>query len=172
MAKRRRLHCRADYLGRDNLVGLEMTDTPIGHRADGSPIYDNTPTVVAVLVRMNPGILMIRRGHNPGKGLFGLPGGYHMRGETWQQAGAREVLEETGYRIIPSMMTLASMETDEYGNNLAIADYIGPVEKTDLAIDGEAEEVLIITKAPPASHVDWAFPRHFDAVRRAICYEL
>lgn len=137
-----------------------MSDKPIAYRTDGAPIYDNTPTVVAVLVWVGGGILAIRRNHNPGKGLLGLPGGYHMRGETWQEAGAREVLEETGYRIDPAAMRMMSMETDEYGNNLVIAGTF-KAQKTDEPLDGEAQEVLTISRIQTAE--DWAFPRHCAA---------
>ena len=34
-------------------------------------------------------------------GKIALPGGYQMQGETWQQAGAREIFEETGIKINP-----------------------------------------------------------------------
>lgn len=140
-----------------------MTDKPIAFTAEGRPIFDNTPTVVAVIIHTPTGIIAIRRGHNPGLGLLGLPGGYHMRGETWQQAGAREALEETGYRINPEELVLASLETDEYGNNLVIAEYDSDYELTDEALDGEALEVLEISRlGPPA---EWAFPKHYDAAK-------
>lgn len=41
-------------------------------------------------------ILLMRRSDN---GLWGLPGGYVDAGESVAQAAAREVLEETGWRV-------------------------------------------------------------------------
>lgn len=60
---------------------------------------DSTPTAVVVLVPIRGGLLMIRRGVADGHGELALPGGYQKRGETWQEAGAREVCEETGVCI-------------------------------------------------------------------------
>ena len=66
-----------------------MAELPIAIVA-GRRIYDNTPTTVFVLATNAAGeLLVIRRAKQPGYGLLGLPGGYQMRGETWQEA-ARE----------------------------------------------------------------------------------
>jgi ADP-ribose pyrophosphatase YjhB (NUDIX family) len=44
-------------------------------------------------------LLLIKRGHEPGAGLWSIPGGRIEPGETDQQAVAREILEETGLRV-------------------------------------------------------------------------
>lgn len=44
-----------------------------------------------------------------------------MRGETWQEAGVRELLEETSCCAHPSSLEFVSIRTDEYQNNLIIA---------------------------------------------------
>lgn len=146
-----------------------MTDTPITYTNDGKPIYDNTPTVVSVILYSGNGILAVRRANKPGEGLLGLPGGYHMRNETWQEAGCREVKEEIGVDIDPNRLCLLSMETDEYGNNLAIALCL---DEIDASVElhpqeGEVLEVCHITTEDMIKEdaiYDWAFPRHFDAV--------
>jgi ADP-ribose pyrophosphatase YjhB (NUDIX family) len=52
--------------------------------------YDNTPTVVVVLVPLRGGLLMVRRAlPGEGYGKLALPGGYQMLGQTWQEAGHR-----------------------------------------------------------------------------------
>ena len=62
--------------------------------------YDNTPTVVVVLVPISDGLLMIRRALADGRGKLALPGGYQMRGQTWQEAGARECWRRLGSVLI------------------------------------------------------------------------
>lgn len=55
---------------------------------------------VAIVTRADDDkFLLVQRGEDPGKGLWGLPGGFVEMGETVQQALEREILEETGYTI-------------------------------------------------------------------------
>jgi ADP-ribose pyrophosphatase YjhB (NUDIX family) len=53
------------------------------------------PCVGAVVVHEGR-LLVVRRGHDPGRGLWSVPGGRVEAGETLARACAREVLEETG----------------------------------------------------------------------------
>ena len=69
--------------------------------------YRNPIPVSVVLIPLKGesgerGLLLVRRAIAPKMGELALPGGYVNYGETWQEAGAREVLEETGLQIEPS----------------------------------------------------------------------
>jgi len=60
--------------------------------------YDPKVAATAVIIRDNK-VLLIKRGNEPGYGLWSLPGGYVDRGEIVEVAAAREVLEETGLKV-------------------------------------------------------------------------
>jgi ADP-ribose pyrophosphatase YjhB (NUDIX family) len=45
-------------------------------------------------------ILMVRRGHPPGRGSWSVPGGRVERGETLAEAVVRELVEETGLEAV------------------------------------------------------------------------
>ena len=145
-----------------------MSDEPIAHTKDGRPLFDNTPTVVCVVLFVHgAGVLTVRRNQNPGQGLLGLPGGYHMRGESWQEAGCRDLREETGVVLRPDALTLETLVTDEYGNNVVVAladsefaDLSGIIESND-----EVQE-LVWTKV--VDHDEWAFPLHSEAAGRTL----
>ena len=55
---------------------------------------------------------MVRRAlPGEGYGKLHLPGGYQMLGQTWQEAGAQEVLEETSVVISPEALRVVMVET-------------------------------------------------------------
>ncbi len=54
---------------------------------------------VGGIVRHDGRLLLVRRGQEPARGTWSVPGGRVEPGESDQQATAREVLEETGLRV-------------------------------------------------------------------------
>jgi ADP-ribose pyrophosphatase YjhB (NUDIX family) len=62
------------------------------------------PCVGAVIKDAEGRLLLIRRGHEPGKGLWSIPGGRVEDGESDEDAVAREVLEETGLVVVVSQL--------------------------------------------------------------------
>jgi 8-oxo-dGTP diphosphatase len=54
--------------------------------------------VGAIIVRKGK-VLLVKRGIEPSKGLWAIPGGTLKLGETLQECAAREILEETGIKI-------------------------------------------------------------------------
>jgi 8-oxo-dGTP diphosphatase len=54
---------------------------------------------VSVLVWRRRKVLLVRRGHQPLKGMWSLPGGLVEAGERLAEAAAREVLEETAITV-------------------------------------------------------------------------
>jgi ADP-ribose pyrophosphatase YjhB (NUDIX family) len=67
----------------------------------GNVTYSNPLPVSVVLLPLDGGLLLVRRTQEPQAGRWALPGGFIETGETWQEAGAREMREETGYTIDP-----------------------------------------------------------------------
>ncbi|MDX7950314.1 NUDIX domain-containing protein [Lichenihabitans sp. Uapishka_5] len=124
--------------------------------------YANTPTVVVVLVPVADGLLMIRRAL-PGMGQceLALPGGYQMLGQSWQEAGATEVREETGVTINPASLRIVSVvTTPDRRQNLIFCECPPIAEVGPFSHDAEVSEVVVIHEAVTA-----AFPLHTDQVR-------
>ena len=62
--------------------------------------YPGRPLVgVGVVVLRGDEVLLVRRGREPGHGRWALPGGAQRLGETVEQAGRRELREETGLEV-------------------------------------------------------------------------
>ena len=113
---------------------------------------------------------MIRRAlPGDGEGQLALPGGYQMLGQSWQEAGAREVREETGVLLDPSTLRLLRVvTTPDTRQNLIICESPPVVHEGPFQHDAEVSEVLIVREA-----VETAFPLHtvmvadfFNAARR------
>ena len=65
--------------------------------------YPEAPIVgVGAVVIDGAKVLLVRRGQEPLKGEWSLPGGALELGETLQQGVVREVLEETGLEVVPA----------------------------------------------------------------------
>ncbi|HET7482897.1 MAG TPA: NUDIX domain-containing protein [Actinomycetota bacterium] len=60
---------------------------------------DGPVVAVGAVVIHDGALLMVRRGREPGKGLWSIPGGRVEKHETLAGALAREVREETGLEI-------------------------------------------------------------------------
>ena len=61
--------------------------------------YPVTFTTVDAVVVQSGHVLVVKRGHQPGKGLWALPGGFLNQGEKLRDGAIRELVEETGIRL-------------------------------------------------------------------------
>lgn len=138
---------------------MRFEDKPIAFREDGSPIYDNAPSVAVLAVIRDDRLLVIQRATNPGYNLLALPGGYQMRGERWQNAAVREVKEETGIDVDPKSVKLLDVISDHYGNNVIFG-----YTRNSTSYITKSEEVLDAYFSGRETFIHnlghWAFPTH------------
>ncbi|HDS02390.1 MAG TPA: NUDIX domain-containing protein [Firmicutes bacterium] len=84
----------------NRLSGLHVPEPPGACPYCGR--WRNRPSVVDGIVKNQKGeIVLIRRGRDPHKGDWALPGGFIDWGETAREAVVREVREETGLSVEP-----------------------------------------------------------------------
>jgi 8-oxo-dGTP diphosphatase len=92
--------------------------------------YPQAPIVGVGAVVVNGGrVLLIRRGHEPMKGQWSLPGGALEVGETLPEGVRREVREETGLEVEPVALVevLDRIVRDEDGRvqfHYVLVDYL------------------------------------------------
>lgn len=84
-------------------------------------VWDNPVPVVVTLLRVRKGdrtgVLVVRRGINPARGLLNLPAGYVEAAETWQHAAVRELREESGILLPSSDIRLEDVLSTEPNPN-------------------------------------------------------
>ena len=76
-------------------VEVPWGTTPPG----GSPVTWSVPCAGGIVRDGQGRILLVRRGREPSRGMWSIPGGRVDGDESWDEAAAREVLEETGIRV-------------------------------------------------------------------------
>jgi 8-oxo-dGTP diphosphatase len=95
-------------------------------------------------------LLLILRGHEPGKGLWSIPGGRVEPGESDAQAVVREMREETGLIVTCGPLLGAVERPGLAGAVVAIRDYRAVVTGGELAPGDDADAVRWVTAAEAA----------------------
>ena len=131
-------------------------------RACGNTSYLNPIPVAVVLLPVATGIVVIRRNIEPQKGTLTLPGGYIDRGETWQEAAQRELLEETGIDIAASGLRLYGVENGL--DDTLVVFGLAPPQPLEILkpfSSEETQEVVLIDRP-----IELGFTMHTRAVGR------
>lgn len=167
-------HC--SYCGSPFPAGLSW---PRECPACGNISYRNPLPVCVVFVPIRDhgslGVLAVRRAIPPHIGALALPGGFINYGETWQEGGAREVLEETGLVLKPEEIHEMRVRSANDGT-LIIFAAAQPHSISDLPefnLNSECSERVILTAPVPMAFslhtemVEWFFKDpsvlHWDA---------
>ena len=106
--------------------------------------------VGAVIVRGDRA-LIVRRGHEPRKGEWSLPGGLLDLGESLADAARREVREETGLEVElgPIIETFDRVHRDAEGRiryHFVIVDFVCWSDRGDAVAGSDAEAVAWVTE--------------------------
>lgn len=110
--------------------------------------------VGAVITDSAGRLLMILRGHEPGTGLWSIPGGRIEPGETPEQAVVREVREETGLEVTCGRLLGAVELPGPAGAVFDVADYVAvpaPGTAAGLTAGDDAADVRWVSAADAAA---------------------
>ena len=105
------------------------------------PIQVTVDIVVFTVHEQTLRVLLIERGIAPFKGLYALPGGFVVAGETLEQAAFRELLEETGTKnvYLEQLYTFGDPGRDPRGRVVTVAYYaLVPTDKSPLLAGTDA----------------------------------
>src|SRR5689334_16330954 len=78
-------------------------------------VFANPKPAAGVFVERDGKLLLVRRGAEPAKGRWDIPGGYMKEGETAEQAARREAREETGLDLGELRLALTDINPGDDG---------------------------------------------------------
>ena len=94
----------------------------------------------AIMLDAHHRLLLIRRGRNPGRGQWSVPGGKCWPGESAADACVREVAEETGL-VVRVVRLLGSVQRPApNGDHFVIDDFLCTVTGGELVAGDDADE--------------------------------
>ena len=147
-------------------------ETPVAYDPSKFPAF--AVTVDVVILTMSEGtlhMLLVRRGEEPFRGIWAIPGGFKRPNETLDEAARRELVEETSVDV-PSLLTqfgaYGDPERDPRMNVVTIA-YLAVLRDVGVVVAGTdaADAALIPVSDVLKGKIDLAFD-HLQIVRDAI----
>lgn len=116
-----------------------------------TPAADRPLVGVGVAVVEGDELLLVQRGHEPGKGLWAVPGGKVEWGETLAEAATREVREETGLLVeLDEVIWVGESMSDQH--HIVLIDFLGRAVGGNLGAGDDAAEVAWVPIAEVESY--------------------
>lgn len=144
----------------------------------GLQVWANPIPVSVVIVPITDGdrrgVLAIKRGIPPGVGMLALVGGFLEEHESWQQGGAREVLEETNVVVDPE--TIAPLwwsSSAPKPNRVLLFGVAAPQRLADLPPFQPNHETQArgVIWGPGGIDQDFVFSTHIEATKQYFARE-
>jgi ADP-ribose pyrophosphatase YjhB (NUDIX family) len=101
-------------------------------------------------------VLLIRRGQEPAKGCWSVPGGRVEPGESFEEATAREVHEETGLAVAVGDLAGTVLRNAPDGSVFVIRDY--------RCVPAEGADPSAVVAGDDAEDVGWFTPEQVRAL--------
>lgn len=119
--------------------------------------FPETPLIGVGAVAVQDGrVLLVRRGNEPLKGHWTLPGGMLEVGETMAEGVKREMREETGLEVEPielvEILERIHREGDRVQYHYVIADFLCRVTGGELGAASDADAVRWVERAEWNGH--------------------
>lgn len=119
--------------------------------------FPASPLVAVGAVIVHDGrVLLVRRGTEPRRGRWSIPGGLIEVGEMLREAVVRETREETGLEVEPiellELLDRIHRQDERVRYHYVIADYLCRVKGGTLKADSDADDARWVERAQWNSH--------------------
>jgi 8-oxo-dGTP diphosphatase len=124
-------------------------------QACGFVVYADPKVACAVLVEEDGRVLLVRRRHQPGRGLWCLPAGFVDAGEPPEHAARREAQEEAGVEVeIEALLGAYHYTDDPRGAGILLVYRARRAAAGPLAAGDDADDAGFFAPGglPPISH--------------------
>jgi ADP-ribose pyrophosphatase YjhB (NUDIX family) len=126
--------------------------------------YDNPKVLVACILFHEDKVLWIKRATEPYAGRWAMPAGFVEKGETVEQAAARELFEGTRLRLSPDQLSIYSVASLPDINQIYIS-LIAPLPSMNFEMTPECGSIKLADESAIAM-TDFAYPKgNEDAIR-------
>lgn len=109
------------------------------------PAPETPKLVVDIVIPTEEGVVLIRRGTDPYKGMWALPGGFVEVGETVENAAVREAKEETNLDV--ELERLVGVYSDPHrdprGHNVSVT-FLARITGGNAEAATDADEVAVL----------------------------
>ncbi len=116
--------------------------------------YQNNASAVAVIIKYQDKIVLVKRAREPKRGMLDLPGGFVDPFESLEQAAIREIKEELGLEICELTYLASSPNTYHYRGVTYLT--------TDAFFTCQADNINNITPADDVSGYSLVTPSEID----------
>lgn len=125
--------------------------------------WRNPIPIAVVLVPVGEGLLVGKRGIEPGIGKWAHTAGYMELGESWQESASRELLEETGVSVPATLIKFHALKMSGTGNLLVfcMTPPLVPEVFAGFTPNDEVTELKVITEP-----MELAFETHTEMADR------
>lgn len=109
------------------------------------PAPETPKLVVDIVIPTEEGVVLIRRGTDPYKGMWALPGGFVEVGETVESAAVREAKEETNLDVELERLVgvYSDPDRDPRGHNVSVT-YLARITNGEPEAATDADEVAVL----------------------------
>ncbi|MHA1934161.1 MAG: NUDIX domain-containing protein [Candidatus Thorarchaeota archaeon] len=106
-------------------------------------MHKNPKPTVDIAATDGKRVILVKRGRDPFKGSWVLPGGFIEYGETVEDAARREMLEETGIQVelIDVLGVYSDPNRDPRGHQISIV-FVGRPLSSELNASDDAEDAM------------------------------